>query len=76
MVYFRCFAAAVEDLVDAIPGHGVYLCLELMLHSFILVLRLFGYSRDVGGDVPSSHGAVSAARDQHAVLVIVDVDHV
>lgn len=47
LVNKRGLAATIQHLVDIIPGHGMYLSLELMLHLLILILRLFGEDWDV-----------------------------
>jgi hypothetical protein len=47
-----------------------------MLHLLILILRLFCQHWDIGGDIPALDHKVTAARDQHVVFTVVDVDHV
>lgn len=48
LVNKRSLTATIQHFVDIIPGHGVDLSLELMLHLLVLILRLFGEDWDVG----------------------------
>ena len=76
LVNDRAFPAAVQDLVDVVPGHGVNLSGKLMLHFLVLVLRLLGQARYIRRDIPSPDHKISAASNQHIVFAVVDVNHV
>jgi hypothetical protein len=47
-----------------------------MLHLLVLIFRLLCQNGYIGGDVPTLDHEITAARDQHIVLAVVDIDHI
>lgn len=68
--------AAVQHLVDLVPGHAVDFGGKVVLEWLLLVIGLIGQVEAVLAVFPASHIAITGRHQQNLVLLLDKVDHI